>query len=701
MPTRLYKKNQKAVAEYEYKLTFWSDFDYEFLKFILIRTKKNHKKTTYADVIMMADTETSKKPKLWISKKKERKDNHIVAWSLSIRAYGYNIVTLWGQDPFDMMKCIQNILKYMPADEVYLYFHNMAYDWVFLRKFFFVYFGLPKDQLNTKPLYPLYIKFNNGLILKDSLILAQRKLEKWALDMDVEHKKAVGFWEYDKLRNQSDKLSPEELQYIECDVLAGVECIDKTMEMLKCNISTIPYTATGIVRNEARRIGKKHKAHDWFRRVQPEDYHTQRVLEQLFNGGYTHNNRFNCDQIFEAECYDESSAYPFAVLTEKMPAEKFWKLKKPIDPAYVFKNPDYAFIFLVKIANVKLLDLHYPMPYLSLAKCQVCLNNVSDNGRIIKADYVEIDMNEIDLALFIYQYDYSSIELTEVMCAYKDYLPRWFTDYIYERYRLKTQLKGKDKVLYQIEKAKLNAGAYGMAAQRPVRQKIVEDYETGEYSIDEEEKPEALYKKYLENYNSFLPYTMGVWITSAARRNLFRVGSCVADDGIWLYSDTDSVYATKFNMKKIEAYNKECIKKLEDRGYPGVEFEGKLYYTGVVELDGVYSEWKGLHSKCYCCRDKESGKLKITVAGVPKAGVASLHDDINEFKLYKIFDGKTSGKLQHEHIFVDEIYTDENGNITGDSIDLSSCDYVIGDANIPDPADYMEEDIEVRVYDEE
>ena len=92
-----------------------------------------------------------------------------------------------------------------------------------------------------------------------------------------------------------------------------------------------------------------------------------------------------------------------------------------------------------------------------------------------------------------------------------------------------------------------------------------------------------------------------------------------------------------------------------------------------------------LHSKCYCKRPLKAygdgfvmgDALKITVAGVPKKGAKALKNDIRNFKDGFIFDGVTSGKLKHSHYFIDEIYVDEFGNETGDSIDLSPCDYLV------------------------
>lgn len=698
----LYRKELLYFKGVDYALKHWKDFDYSILQHIYIRTKSNKQKTSYGDVIIMADTETSKK------EDPNTKDNHIVAWSIAIRAFHKNIVCLWGQDPFDFMKCIKLIRQNIRSDELYVYYHNLSYDWIFQRRFYFDAFGFPSDQLNTKPLNPLYIKFSNGLILKDSLALAQRSLQKWAKDLKVEHQKAMGKWDYNRLRNQNDTLTEDELLYIQNDVLAGVECIDETCKVLKKTIGSIPYTATGIIRGEARQIGRSYYAHNWFKKLQPEEYRLQLIFENLFNGGYTHGNRACMGWVYTGvECYDESSAYPFVILTEKYAAEKFWKLNRKVSPEYILQNAnDYCFVFKMKATKVELIDKHYPMPILSRAKCQYCKNETIDNGRIISCSEVEIYYNEIDLAQFLYMYKYDTIEFDEVYVAAKDFLPRWFTDYVFERYKLKCTLKNQDPVLYAIEKAKLNS-TYGLTAQRPVKPDIKENYDTGEFYEAEDEDPEAKYQKYLDNYNSFLPYTIAPWVTAYARRNLFLVGSCVADTGIWIYSDTDSVFATEFNKKKIEAYNRRCIRLIKERGYSGVEYEGKIYNLGVLELDKQCMQFKALHSKCYCYRPlKAAGgnfvmgdDLSITVAGVPKKGAASLKNNINSFKTYFLFDGITSGKLQHTHCYVDEIYKDSNGNWTGDSIDLEPADYIIGDAILPDPEDL--ETIEVQTYEED
>ena len=98
----------------------------------------------------------------------------------------------------------------------------------------------------------------------------------------------------------------------------------------------------------------------------------------------------------------------------------------------------------------------------------------------------------------------------------------------------------------------------------------------------------------------------------------------------------------------------------------------------MAELDGIYSEFRMIGAKRYCVRDQASGELKITVAGVPKkTGAKCLKDDIENFRDGFIFDGKTTGKKLHTHLYRDEIFIDEYGNEIGDSIDLSDNDYTL------------------------
>ena len=95
-------------------------------------------------------------------------------------------------------------------------------------------------------------------------------------------------------------------------------------------------------------------------------------------------------------------------------------------------------------------------------------------------------------------------------------------------------------------------------------------------------------------------------------------------------------------------------------------------------------------------------EIHITVAGVPKkTGAKCLDNNINNFKNGFIFSGAKTRKLLHKYFYVDDIYIDDQGNETGDSIDLSPCDYLLDSVNLATFESFFESEVEIQVYDEE
>ena len=689
------------IRHHSYSFLNYRFFDYSVLENISSIGRKGYKQSeTYNDVIIMADTETSKETPGTVCK------NYVVAWTISIRAFDHDIVTLYGTRPSEFVKTVNRIVLAMPGEKTIIYWHNMSYDWVFIRKFVMAEWGTPIHQLNTKPHYPIYIEFANGICFRDSLILAQRSLDKWAKDLNVTHQKASGFWDYDKVRHQDGRFTPHEKTYIEHDTLAGVECLQKTMDTLGKCVYSMPYTATGIPREAIRKIGKGFNARELFKRIVP-DYSIQLMLEMVFHGGYTHNNRHYIETIISAsydellkvwqdlvDAYDFASSYPTQMILRMMPMGKFGPFKNcTVD--FILRNAEnYAYIFRLILIKPRLKSDDIPMPVLQKSKATRMLNCVEDNGRVLCAEYVEIWLNEVDLEVIAEQYTWQAALCIDVQFCHKDYLPRWFTDYVFQCFVDKTMLKGGDPVQYSIAKAKLNS-LYGMCVQRPVKVQIEEDYQTGDYDVADDQDEEALYEKYVNNHNSILPYQWGVWVTSYAMRELFRFGKLA---GTWLYSDTDSCYGQNWNKEGIERYNEARKQEIRDRGYGPVLHNGREYWLGVAELDGQYQEFISCGSKRYATRDL-NGKLKITVAGVPKSGVLCLNNDLHEFHAGKKFLGSVTNKKQHSYFYEEDIWTDEHGNERGDSIDLSPADYELDSVRSVNWEQIFLEEIEVQVYD--
>lgn len=697
---QLLKIREKYFQKWNYKMTYWDRFNYEKLSNIMyLKRAGRNDNDTYNDCIIMFDTETSKKDPETIGQ------NHVCAFTVSIRAFNKNLVTLWGRRPDDLVKCLIKIHESMQGQKTIFYCHNYAYDYVFIRKFLLQELGTPDKVLNVKSHYPILMIFKNGMIIKDSLILAQKSLDRWSRDLAVEHTKAVGKWDYNKIRNQNERFTKDELLYIEHDTLAGVECLQKTMDGLGKRIYSIPYTATGIVRELVYNEGKKHQAHKNFAAVSPS-YEIYEILEQVFHGGFTHANRYFVNYTIEGEikCYDFNSSYPYVILSERFPVERFMPWHDCQASEIIDSSENYAFIFKLILYEFEVKNMKQPMPMLQYYKLVNSYNCIIDNGRVLQGAYAEIYLTEQDLKIFLEQYKSKRHACVEVYYSRKDYLPRWFTDLVFKLYQDKTYLKGGDPVEYMLAKGKVNS-CFGMTVQKAIQENIVEDFETGVYSISnldprtgEETTREKEYDKYLKNHNKVLPYQWGIWITAYAFYNLFQLGKCA---GTWLYSDTDSCYGMNWNDKKLKEYNDEVRRKLNKNNYDAFIFKGKEYLIGAAVLDGMYTEFRMQGAKRYAGRSKEDGELHITVAGVPKRGAAALHNNIDNFAPGMIFSGTVTGKQQHTYFYVPESYIDDNGNITGDSIDLSPCDYLLDSIDVADWESLFEEEIEVQTYEEQ
>lgn len=700
---------EEAVSKLpDYQLHYWRGWNYSCLKHIRSEGRKHQQVwESYSDAIIMADTETSKEHRNEIRDAKYIPvENHIVAWSIAIRAYGHNIVTLYGHKPSSFVKCLKLISSNLYASNCMVYFHNLAYDWIFLRKFLLDEFGEPDKQLNVKSHYPIVIQWKTaGIILKDSLILAQRSLDRWAKDLHVEHQKALGAWDYEKIRTQDEHFNDDELLYIQNDVLAGVECIEQTMHLLGKSLLTLPFTATGVPRTELRKKGKSEAAHQLFL-AQVNDLHVQEILEQVFHGGYVHANRHLLNTTLSIDllggmiqCYDFASSYPFCMIAFKYPVSKFYPLSNCSIEEILGKSDRFCFIFKLVMVQPILKDYDYPMPALQFSKCVKVVNPICDNGRILYADYVEIYLNEVDLEVINKLYRFKKHICTDVYYAEKGRLPTFLVQYVFDLFRNKCSLKNVDDLLYTLSKYTLNS-CYGMCVQKPLKQTINEDYETGEHIQEEwsDQKYHDEYEKYKQKRGSILNFAWGCYVTSYATRNLFKLGKCC---NIWIYSDTDSVYGAIWDVEKVRSYNEWCKDLIREAGFGPVIRDSKEYWLGIAEHEDLkddYTEFRTQGAKRYCGRNVKDGKLHITVAGVPKCGVDELQDDIDQFKPKLIFQGIHTGKKTHTYFFTDSIKI-KNGIEYGDSIDLTPCDYELdGVIDVPSWYDIINETTDLPTY---
>ena len=109
----------------------------------------------------------------------------------------------------------------------------------------------------------------------------------------------------------------------------------------------------------------------------------------------------------------------------------------------LFMGLGYAVVAEYHFTNIRLKNPDEPIPYISLARCYA-LRFSLDNGRILKADYLEISLTEIDLEIILDTYYFDKVEVVQAMTAKKDYLPPEYRAVIQEYYNKKTELKGDE-----------------------------------------------------------------------------------------------------------------------------------------------------------------------------------------------------------------------------------------------------------------
>lgn len=462
--------------------------------------------------------------------------------------------------------------------------------------------------------------------------------------------KMVGDLDYTKLRTPATKMTKTELGYCEHDCLVVYEYIK--MELLKYkSVNRIPMTSTGKVRKELQSLVMRDYEYRRITRgsinIKPSVYN---MLVDAFAGGYTHANYMYTDEVIpNVDSYDETSAYPYVMVTSKFPMSEFKECHiKTVDDMI----EKYAYLLKVTFHNLK---CKYYNNFISASKCENIVGALFDNGRIVSAKEVTITLTDIDFRFFLDVYDIESYEINESYYAIYKYLPKKFINFILEKYVNKTKFKNvKGKELdYVKEKNKFNS-LYGMTVTNMIRDEVNFDNITG---WSESELTDSLiFDKLLEEKEkAFLSFSWGVWVTAYARDNLLR--RMILLDPYVVYSDTDSLKCARgYDAKVFDEYNKSVIKKIQKvssalnipfENYAPEDSKGVKHLLGIFECETgagrqyTYDRFITQGAKKYCV--EIDGQIEITVSGVPKSGNRCLKR-IEDFRDDLVFDYKYTNK---------------------------------------------------------
>lgn len=572
----------------------------------------------------------------------------------------------------DLLNYVANELNISINRRLVIYVHNLGYEFQFFRKLF-----KWDSVFSVDDRKPIKAITADGFEFRDSYILSGYNLETLAKNL-VKHKnkKMIGNLDYSLIRHSKTPITDEELEYMENDVTIILNYINEQLEQYG-NITKIPLTNTGRVREFVKNkcynsAGKsKYKSSKSKRKnyrlimenltLEPDEY---LKLKRSFMGGFTHSNPLKTEKVInDVNSIDFTSSYPSVMIAEKFPMGRgFIPTKTEIlKNGYDYYIDNFCCILNISVQNLKNVFIYDS--YLSESKCKIVGNKLITNGRVFSADYLNTYMTDVDYFIFKRCYEWDRIEIHDLICYPKGYLPRPIIESILELYQNKTTLKGvKGKEIeYLLSKGMLNS-IYGMTVTDIVKDEIIyeDDWGIKEVSLDEE------IKKYNEKKSRFLFYPWGVWVTAYARRNLWLGILSIKND--YIYSDTDSIKFLNYDKHKpfIEAYNKMVItKQLKTLEYYNLDPEllspetvqGERKPLGVWDFEGHYTRFKTLGAKRYLF--EEDGQLYLTVAGLSKMnGINYMIEKCNQdfSKVFEMFTddlkipAENTGKNTHTYI---------------------------------------------------
>ena len=536
---------------------------------------------------------------------------------------------------------------------VVTYIHNASYDLSYLLPYIQECLPNREDRFvicDTEHKITTYQQ--GGFTFRCSYILTNSSLARWSKDMNVDHQKQVGLYDYSQIIYQDDELDEDQKRYDEYDVLSLEECLKKQLQIHKDTVASVPLTATGYI----RRILRKSCITDHYYRLKyfsdtRLDVESFKFVLNSYAGGYTHNNRWLKSQVVRGNIghRDFRSHYPTQVVCRPLPfgkpelyydVSKDWcrKLYDGISIKHILSlYPQFSTITELYITKMEVLDKKITMPFMQVSKMFCRSENIrfhADNGRLLKmyeGSFITY-IDNLTLQIISEQYHIEGM-IMKVYRFKNEYCPPCIANVIHEQFKAKSDYKIEYKrncEMYGdfsdeaieakfhlgLSKSLLNA-IYGCLAMNPVRPSYDLDYSKEEplvvtQNILTDEEIKICLDKYYDGTNNFLPYQVGAFITSHARFELYEYIKTIGYDKV-LYCDTDSIFYLKDEEteRKIEELNKQ---KHATAPYI-TDSKGKRVYYDVFEKEPDCTAFKGLHSKCYGTVENE--ELHLTIAGIP------------------------------------------------------------------------------------
>lgn len=593
--------------------------------------KNNRAKAEYVNITCTLDIETT------------NTETDGFLYSIQMNIGGINCLVRYIEDFIEIVHKLVDNFGLNPERKLIFYVHNLGYEHMYLTQIMREEFGLA-DILLTKSRKPLYIRYNNGVELRDSLKLFQKSLA--GATKGLPHAKMAGDLDYKVYRTPDTPLTPGEWNYCINDVQGLYEAIKRLKWEHGYNAATLPLTNTAMVIEEVNKYCRQDGKTMQAMKDLKLDKHQTHLAYKCMAGGDTHGTRWRAGRVHvNCNSYDLKSAHPSQQIRKPFPAGKPITLPENTTLAELDALADAGYGWIGKIFVYDFaIKPECPNPTISVSKCEQIVESYgTDNGRLLGAQGALIYMDSNDFKRFRegYDFDPSEVIATESVAFNLKPLPDAYRLAILEKFKVKES--APDGAERTFAKVCVNT-IFGASAQKTVRD---------EYSLQEEsdflEATHLSWEKNLESLNergvakkqtNKFPFLWGLWTASLTRLDLWELQKKVGWENL-IYWDTDSVKYEGAKLPEVDTeYNSIVRKQCIDCGAVVQNRKGKTVYIGSAEdehptVDYGYRRFTFLHAKCYAAEswDGEKYEIETTIAGVgKKEGVAAMHGDIANLK---------------------------------------------------------------------
>lgn len=550
---------------------------------------------------------------------------------------------------------------------IQIWVHNLSFEFQFIRTFmhFEHVFSKTKRKVVSAEAGPFEFRC--------SYMMTNMSLAKLCQTTPgVTHFKADGDMDYRKVRYPHTPLTLKELNYCLRDVLSLYEIMQHYYS--EDSFRTLPLTSTGFVRREYRDACTRDRNHmSRFNRLKLDEY-TYLLCKEAARGGVAGSAAEWTDDILtNIDSYDKKSSYPYTMMMEYFPGEKFHKV-----PVSHFTDAlNECCLIDITFYGFRLKEW-VSIPYVSTARCRFLAGDLmSGNGKLYSCSEVRMTITELDFSVIESMYQWDDMDIRELWCAGMDKLSKSFRTVLRDWFKLKEEIKGTDEYMYMKTKNKVNS-SFGMMLTDIIQPDIAYDNDTIE-CWREVSKPVAdCLAEFYNSKKSFLSYQDGVWVTAHARRNLYD-GVLMCGERV-VQVDTDSVKGIDLDGSEFNQLNQQIIKKCESNDVPGyVDVKGKRIYLGVWEHDAHYDEFLTFGAKKYMYT--ENGEFHVTVSGLAKSAAKWLSDNVGgiagvraELEVPPGYSGRTSSTY---HDVANPYWIERDGRryLQGSSVSIHDVGY--------------------------